>query len=1052
MKLARRKGLLSLVIFLLILSGLMLGTGLLFSDRFLDGMVRPRLERLAAKRLQAEVAARRLIWEDGGLTLIDLSVRRADRYRFTLERLRVIPTLRDLLRRRLTTVELFSPDIEMIPGPPSDTPFAIPAELPFTVGSLKVRAGRFVYAHPTHPLALHDLNFSLHGGTEFDFALTGRLMADTPIAVQVGGAGQWHNGLRLTVSSLKWQERVLLREPITLELPAGQGGGRLRVAVDFGTVTRRDMEFWLSALSFPSPLPPGLDFSLNKIRVTADWRSGILDVGLSTAAGQLNRPDFQLPLASLGLAAHLQDGRWQGAGEFALQGDAAGTFKFEAGQSAPKGTLSLSVDDPVRLQQLVLGRVPLAVAGAADLTATGVVQDGALSLSYVMQGRPGHRRPAGAKLDISALTLKGTLKNPKGSWQGDVNALLAGKPLASLSGDMRKLRVELASTPWSRLRRLMTDQRQPSWLLDAQKLAAKALLTRGKQGWQADATVRAGLVATRQGSLHDVALAGHVALQGQRIKLSGGSLRTRLAHDRYGEGELQARFDAQSEQGAWQVRFAKLDVGPMDLMSADGLSGVAGGRIHMQGLVCQAGAKQPLEMRVDGRISATEALWGAWYGELGALPVDVAVFGSWHPEKSWLELIDLKLDIHGLGRIRAQGEYLSDNLTLNGTLKMADLTKAWDGRGRDLLRELRPALADLGLSGSLETDVALTGNPGNWHLQGEARLHNLAVNWPRARLTVHGGHARIPLDLALPITDRPAQTPRRGQVSFDQVICGPARLADEPLQLAVGTNRFGLDNALRLSVGGGQVAIEQLQAGYASGGLQLETRIGLTGIDLKQLTSELGVVPMQGSINADLGQIRYTGGVLRSDGELRIEAFGGDLRLSNLQLDPFSLGLPQLKGDIELSGIDLFLLTQTFAFGAINGVVDGQVRGLQLYGATPSHFSGRLETRLEGKRNISVKALNNLAILSQGGLSAALSRGVYRFIDFYRYRRIGIQCELSEDVFTLHGSARPDSRRYLVDGGVLPPKIDILASEQPISFREMLRRLKRIDRAGRRTD
>ena len=839
---------------------------------------------------------------------------------------------------------------------------------------------------------------------------------------------------------------------MTLSLPAGQGGGRLRVALDVGTVTRSDLENWMNVVAFPSPLPTALDFSLNDVRVSADWRPESLDASLSIAAGQLQSPDFKLPLASLGLAAQLRDGHWQGTGEFALQGGADGTLQFRAGTSAPQATLTLSADDPVQLQQLVLGRVPLPVAGAADLEAEGLLQDGALSLSFALQGKSGRRKPAGAVVDISALSLKGTLKNSKSTWHANAKALLAGKPLANLAGSMQQLRLELLPNSWSQLRRLMLDQRPLPWLLDAQKLAAKALLTRGKQGWWADATVSAGLVATRQGSLHDMALAGHVALQGQRIQLSAASLRTRLSHDRFGEGILQSHFTAHVEQGAWQVHFADLDLGPMDLMSPDGLAGVAGGRIYLQGLVCQAGSSQPLEVRVDGRVSATEALWGAWYGELGALPVDVAVFGSWYPEKSRLELIDLKLNIPGLGRIGAQGERRADSLTLNGTVKIADLTKAWDGRGRDLVRELRPALADLGLSGSMETDIVLTGNPGNWHLQGETRLQNLAVNWPRARLTVQGGHGRIPLDLALPFTDRPMRTPRRGQVSFDQVVCGPARLADEPLQLAVGTNRFGLDNALRLSVGGGQVAIEQLQAGYARGGLQLETRIHLAGIDLQQLTSELGVVAMQGAINADLGHIRYADGVLRSDGELRIEAFEGDLRLSNLELDPFSLGLPQFKGDIEFSGIDLFLLTQTFAFGAINGVVDGQVHGLRLYGATPSHFAGRLETRLEGKRNISVKALNNLAILSQGGLSAALSRGIYQFIDFYRYRRIGIQCELAEDVFTLHGIARPDSRRYLVDGGRLPPKINIIASEQPISFREMLRRLKRLDRAGRRTN
>jgi hypothetical protein len=1052
MRLAHRKGLLSLLILLVILSGLTVGAGLLISDWFLDGVVRPRLVRLAAERLQAEVTAGRLVWETGGLTLSDLSVQHPHRYHITLERLRLIPSLRDLLRRRLTSVELVSPDIVIFPGPPSDTPVVIPAELPFTIGALTLRDGRFAYAHPTHPLALHDINFSLRGGAAFDFAFAGRLMADTPIAVEADGAGLWRNGLQLGISSLKWQERSLLREPVRLSLPAGQGGGHLRVALDIGSVTRSDLELWMAAFSFPSPLSANWDFFLNDVSVTADWRTKSLDVGLSMTDGRLHSPGFTLPLASLGLAAQSRDGQWQGTGVFALQGGTTGTVAFKAGSSAPQGTLTLLVDDPVQLQQQLLGRVPLPVAGAAELRAEGRLQDEDLSLSYVLRGKPGRGVPAGAQVDISALTLQGTLEKRKGAWHAVASALLAGKPLASLAGDMRQLRVELAPSPWSRLRRLMVDQSQLPWLLDAQTVAAKAMLTRGEQGWLADATLRAKLVATRQGTLQDVVLAGRVAVLGQRFNLSAGSLRTRIAHDRFGEGALQSRFDARFEQGNWQVRFAELDLGPMDLMSPDGLAGVAGGQIHLQGLVCRAGHKAPLEMRMDGRISATEALWGAWYGELGALPVDVAVFGSWHPEKSWLELIDLKLDVAGLGILRAQGERLADRLTLNGTLKIADLSEAWDGRGRDLVRELRPVLADLSLAGALEASLALTGTAGNWHLQGETRLQNLAADWPRARLTVQGGNGRIPLDLALPANDRPGQPLRRGRLTFDRMVCGPVRLADRSLELTVGTNRVVLDHGLRLTVGGGLVNVEQLQAGYASGGLQLETRILLAGIDLQLLTSELGVVPMEGAVNADLGHIRFADGVLSSDGELRIEAFGGNLRLRNLQLDPFSLGLPQFKGDIEFSGIDLFLLTQTFEFGAVHGVVDGQVHGLQLYGATPSHFSAGLQTRLEGRRNISVKALNNLSILSQGGLSAALSRGVYRFVDFYRYRRIGIQCELAEDVFTLHGTARPDSRRYLVDGGVLPPKIDIVASEQPISFREMLRRLKRIDRTGSRAD
>ena len=75
-----------------------------------------------------------------------------------------------------------------------------------------------------------------------------------------------------------------------------------------------------------------------------------------------------------------------------------------------------------------------------------------------------------------------------------------------------------------------------------------------------------------------------------------------------------------------------------------------------------------------------------------------------------------------------------------------------------------------------------------------------------------------------------------------------------------------------------------------------------------------------------------------------------------------------------------------------------------------------------------------------------LSQGIYRFIDFYRYRKIGMTCSLHNDAFYLRGTAKKGSDQYLVDGGLLPPRIDVIISSPAISFKEMMRRLKRIER------
>ena len=244
------------------------------------------------------------------------------------------------------------------------------------------------------------------------------------------------------------------------------------------------------------------------------------------------------------------------------------------------------------------------------------------------------------------------------------------------------------------------------------------------------------------------------------------------------------------------------------------------------------------------------------------------------------------------------------------------------------------------------------------------------------------------------------------------------------------------------------MAIENLTLEWPSGKPQGSVKINIAEVDLETLTEELGLPVMQGRFSGDLGTIRYADRQLSTDGLAGIEVFGGRFQLSNMRYtDPFS-SYPTFHADIDFSGLDLLQATRTFDFGEMNGVLDGHIYGFKLFGSTPAAFEAAVSTRKKGKRNISVKALNNLSILSQGGISSALSRGIYRFIDFYRYQKIGFKCSLENDIFTLLGTALPGSDRYLVHGGLLPPRINITTTTPTISFKEMVNRLGRIERAG----
>jgi hypothetical protein len=273
-------------------------------------------------------------------------------------------------------------------------------------------------------------------------------------------------------------------------------------------------------------------------------------------------------------------------------------------------------------------------------------------------------------------------------------------------------------------------------------------------------------------------------------------------------------------------------------------------------------------------------------------------------------------------------------------------------------------------------------------------------------------------------------------------------LDTSPVRLHTADNRLVIDTPLVFRVAGGRLEIEDAAAAYTPNGADMRARIRISEVDLHQLTQTLGVLPLMGRLDADLGKIRYLDGVLSAPGTMDIGAFGGDLLIRGMRLEAPLTPYASFFADIDFTALDLSQLTQTLAVDEINGIADGHIHNLRLYGQTPTRFEAEFATRETGKRNISVKALNDLTDISQGGVSQALSQGIYQFIDFYRYRKIGMACTLEKDVFRLEGTARPGSRKYLVDGGILPPRIDVIISSPKISFTEMIRRLQRIERAG----
>jgi hypothetical protein len=190
---------------------------------------------------------------------------------------------------------------------------------------------------------------------------------------------------------------------------------------------------------------------------------------------------------------------------------------------------------------------------------------------------------------------------------------------------------------------------------------------------------------------------------------------------------------------------------------------------------------------------------------------------------------------------------------------------------------------------------------------------------------------------------------------------------------------------------------------------------------------------------------------ITTTGRAEVDIFGGRIVIRDLSVSaPFEAGRA-ISCDVDLQDIDLKQLTDVVPFGAVTGIIRGQVLGLTITYGQPQSFSLSLESvpRKGVAQTFSLKAVNDLTILSSGGKAATGSSPFWmKFMRGFRYAKIGIVSTLRNDTFTLNGTIHEKGLEYLVKRPGLFG-IDVI-NRMPgtkISFKDMMSRLARIGRS-----
>ena len=224
----------------------------------------------------------------------------------------------------------------------------------------------------------------------------------------------------------------------------------------------------------------------------------------------------------------------------------------------------------------------------------------------------------------------------------------------------------------------------------------------------------------------------------------------------------------------------------------------------------------------------------------------------------------------------------------------------------------------------------------------------------------------------------------------------------------------------------------------------------LTPISMEALSSALEWPTLHGKLSGVIPKVNYVEQKIHVDGALMVKLFGGTTVIRDLQLEqPFG-SLPQLYANVDINNLDLETLTQTFDFGKITGKLDGRVNNLRLSDWQPVQFDAQFYTpeNDRSRRRISQKAVENLSQIGGGGAGGVLSRSFLRFFKDFSYQRLGLNCKLTNDICEMSGIGEAEQGYYIVKGGGLPPRINVVGYTHRVDWPDLIERLKSVSQSS----
>ncbi len=473
------------------------------------------------------------------------------------------------------------------------------------------------------------------------------------------------------------------------------------------------------------------------------------------------------------------------------------------------------------------------------------------------------------------------------------------------------------------------------------------------------------------------------------------------------------------------------------------------GRVDLEALLIP----QP-RMKTDLILQRGEALWGTVYVDFAKDPLDLHAGGTRGGTEEYEDLL-LEGGLAGFGRLNIEGKArLAGGIWRHQghlVVREAKLGPIFRTFLRDPLAASRPDLAGLEMGGAAEVDLSFSGSGQAADLAGTLRLRSGDLRGGAEPPLLSGLDLDLPIAYSLgaanPDLPRPTDASKWGRLRLKKLRLAGQELGPLEMTAILVPNHLYLGGAIDASLFGARLSLQRIQvAEPLSPRFRINMAAQLDGLDFARVAGENSM--LEGHLGGLLDPVSISGERMTAAGELTGDLFGGRLEVRQVTVEqPFGPGR-EIGADVNVSLIDLERLSTALGVGRITGLLSGSIEGLRVVYGQPVAFHLKMESvPVKGvTQSVSLKAVNSISLVSTG--SALSGMGLSLMTSFFKefpYEKIGFECGLKNDVFTVRGLIHEDGVEYLVKRRFIAG-INVInrIPDNRIGFSDMVERAERV--------